>query len=511
MSRERDAELKLRENELRFQQIAEVNQTVIWEVDKEGLFTFVSPTSLHQWGYRPDELVGKKYFFDLFPEESRETLKKDALELFTSKAEICDFFNHIVKADGSNISVITNGIPILDEKGDLIGYRGSDQDITDRLKAEEALKRSHELLEKITHQVPDIVFQFRISPNREMSFPYVSDRVKDIFNLTPEQVMNDASLVFNTYHVEDYPLVIKKFAKSASTLCDFESEHRALIPGKGLRWHLATARPEREEDGSILWHGTASDITERKQIEIRLRESQGELKNLVRIREEQHKRLMDFTHIVSHNLRSHTANLEGLLTLLKMEEPELFNHEYVQLMSRSSGYLSDTITDLNRVLDVNRVDEKQWEEINVRDLVMNIADGLYAKLKMNDVELVNSVAESITVRTIPRYLKNILENLMTNAIQFRSPDRNAYVMVAAEVKKGAIIIKVEDNGLGIELDRHQDKLFGMYNTFHTHKASLGLGLFISKNQAQAMSGDIRVESVSGKGSVFFVLLPVGQH
>jgi PAS domain S-box-containing protein len=416
----------------------------------------------------------------------------------------------IIKSTAAEpVWVKVNGVPVFCTDGNLIEIVISFVDVTDWFKAEKALQQSHRLMGKITSHVPEIVFQFRVSPDGHKAFPYISDRILDLYGLTPEQARNNADLVFEMYHKDDYHIVMEKIAVSASKLTDFVSEHRVIVPGKGIRWHMAMARPEKEPDGSILWHGTASDITDRKQVEINLRESQAELRNTIRIKDEQHRRLMDFTHIVSHNLRSHTANLEGLLMLLKMEDEELFNHEYIQLISRSSDVLSETINHLNMVLDIDRTNKKNAEVVGLREVVQDVASELSAEARKCSVKIINEVDRSMTVSVIPEYLNNVLKNLITNGIRFRSHERDGIVNISATITGSEVVLQVRDNGLGIDLKRHGNKLFGMYKTFHTHHTSLGLGLFITKNQVQAMGGDIRVESETGVGSSFFVHLPIG--
>ncbi len=131
-------ELDLKKKEERFEQIAEQSQTVIWEVDKNGLYTYVSPTSLNVWGYSPSELVDKMHYYDLHPEKGREEFIRSTKEVFSRKRDFQDLLNLIVKKDGNIITVSTNGIPVT-KNNVLEGYRGADIDVTEKLKAEEEL------------------------------------------------------------------------------------------------------------------------------------------------------------------------------------------------------------------------------------------------------------------------------------------------------------------------------------------------------------------------------------
>lgn len=115
--------------------------------------------------------------------------------------------------------------------------------------------------------------------------------------------------------------------------------------------------------------------------------------------------------------------------------------------------------------------------------------------------------DNLRVRGITAYIESIFLNMLTNAIKFRSPEKKAYLKISADVTLSEVIIRFEDNGLGIDLEKHGSKLFGMYKTFHNVKGSKGLGLFISRYQAEAMSGRIEVTSKPGLGTTFHIHLP----
>ena len=131
----------LRKSEKRFSEVAAYSRTVIWEVDINGLYTFVSDTGELVYGYRPDELTGKFHFYDLHPEEMREAFKAKGLEIVQNGLDLKDFDNPVLRKDGRVIWVSTNGTAIYDDKKKLIGYRGADIDITDRKNAEEELRK----------------------------------------------------------------------------------------------------------------------------------------------------------------------------------------------------------------------------------------------------------------------------------------------------------------------------------------------------------------------------------
>jgi len=136
----------LEESEERFQQVAENAQEWIWEVDADGLYTYASPVVEAILGYRPGEIVGRKHFYDLFYAEDREETKRAAFEVFARRQPFRGFINRNMDKNGRIVWLSTSAVPILDEKGDLLGYRGADTDVTERVQAEERLQRQGAVL-----------------------------------------------------------------------------------------------------------------------------------------------------------------------------------------------------------------------------------------------------------------------------------------------------------------------------------------------------------------------------
>lgn len=147
------AEEALRESEQRFRDISENAVEWIWEVDPEGKYTYSSPMVEKLLGYTPEEVLGK-YFYDFFLPEEREELKDAVFAVFAAKQPIRDFLNRNLRKNGKTIWLSTSGVPVLDAPGNLLGYRGADNDITASKQAEEALRQSEEKFRRTFDQSP---------------------------------------------------------------------------------------------------------------------------------------------------------------------------------------------------------------------------------------------------------------------------------------------------------------------------------------------------------------------
>ncbi len=144
----------LRESEDRFEQLAEHSRTMTWEVDAGGLFTYVSNASSSVLGYAPEELVGHLHFFDLHPEDGREAFISAAFDVFGLKGAFTNFENRALTRDGREIWLSTNGFPLLDASGGLLGYRGNDTDITAEKQARTQLAQREAMLSSMLENLP---------------------------------------------------------------------------------------------------------------------------------------------------------------------------------------------------------------------------------------------------------------------------------------------------------------------------------------------------------------------
>ncbi len=133
---------------------------------------------------------------------------------------------------------------------------------------------SLDLLTKLARLVPGVIYQYRLDPDGRSAFPYASPGMSEIYEVTPEEVREDASVVFGRLHPEDHDRVAETISESARTLNTFYCDFRVILPRQGLRWRWSQAHPERLPDGGTLWHGIIQDVTERKLREEALRESE---------------------------------------------------------------------------------------------------------------------------------------------------------------------------------------------------------------------------------------------
>ncbi len=249
---------ELQDSKDRFDQLAEQSCTFSWEVDADGLYTYVSHVAEQVIGYTPDELVGRLHFYDLHPEAGREEFKAAVFEGFGGKDEFLGVENAIVAKDGRVVWVSTNALPLLDTDGKLRGYRGSDADITARKQAEKRLCAERNLTDRIIHSMPGL---FYIFDERSAKFVRRNVNWNTVTGFTDEEL---AALTAPEL-VADRDLCIGRmqevFEKGTSTM------ENALLTkaGEQIPYYFTWERLVVDDNTYLM--GMGLDITDRKKVE----------------------------------------------------------------------------------------------------------------------------------------------------------------------------------------------------------------------------------------------------
>ncbi len=233
------------------------------------------------------------------------------------------------------------------------------------------------------------------------------------------------------------------------------------------------------------------------------------LKKILEITNNQNKSLLNFAHIVSHNLRSHSSNLSMLSNFLITEEDPKEKIIIEKLIRDSSKSLNETVIHLNEVVQVKTANLENLESIPLQEALFQVKNSINGLIEKHAVHCELEVPTTLKVKAVSAYLESIILNLFTNSIKYKHPDRDPVIKVKGYVEGDYKVLSFSDNGIGIDLKKHQNKIFGMYKTFHDHPDAKGIGLFITKNQIEAMGGKIEVESEVNQGSTFKVYFKKG--
>jgi len=237
------------------------------------------------------------------------------------------------------------------------------------------------------------------------------------------------------------------------------------------------------------------DITEIKLSELNLNKS-------YQMVMDQNKRLLNFSFIVSHNLRSHSSNIQAILNLYDLAECDKEKESYIQLLSKVGVALDQTLFDLNEVVSIQANTDLIVEKLSISDCLKLALDQLQVHILKKKAIIHQVIPEEMQVNFNAGYMESIMLNFLTNALQFSDHQRTPEIFISGARENGHWVLEISDNGIGIDMDRHGEQLFGMYKTFTDSPKSRGIGLFITKNQMDAMGGWVRVESMVDVGTTF---------
>ncbi len=268
--------------------------------------------------------------------------------------------------------------------------------------------------------------------------------------------------------------------------------------GKSM-WIRCIGKPVYGSSNTIIGlKGVFQNIDEIKRRELTLQKS-------VNIIASQNNRLFNFAHIVSHNLRSHSSNLSLLVQLIESIDDASEKLELVGEVKNISKNLSTTIEHLNEIVTIHANKKQKRKNVNFKETLVLVMSSIRNIITSGNAEVHHNFDALSEVRFVPAYMESILLNLLTNAIKYKHPDRDAKIHFESGItEEGKGFLKISDNGQGIDMEKFGDKVFGMYKTFHHNTDAVGIGLFITKNQIESQNGSIEVESEVGVGTTFTI-------
>ncbi len=255
----------LQESEARFRRMADAAPVLLWKAGTDGRCNYFNRPWLEFTGRTLEQELGDGWMECVHPEDRTSCLRTYRLALQALREFKMEY--RLLRADGSYRWLRDHGVPRFTPDGGFLGFIGSCIDITDIKHAKEAQEELLDRLLKIAGRVPGLIYQFRLRPDGTSCIPFASDAIREIYRVTPYEVRHDAAKVFAVLHPDDREGVVESIHRSAEDLSPWQHEYRAKFADGTVRMLYGNAVPQREEDGSVLWHGFITDVTERKHFE----------------------------------------------------------------------------------------------------------------------------------------------------------------------------------------------------------------------------------------------------
>ncbi|MFZ4546873.1 MAG: PAS domain-containing sensor histidine kinase, partial [Bacteroidales bacterium] len=470
------AEKALRYSEERFQQIAEQSREVVWEVDKNGLYIYISPLSISVLGYAPDELIGKKYFYDLHPEATRDEFKIKVLEGYGRKEDFRDYISLMVKGTGETIWVINNGVPILDENGDLIGYRGAGSDITERIEKEKLLKK----LTLAVEQSPVSIFITNVFGEIE----YVNPQACKTSGYTPEELTGKTPSMLKSGLIQDavYQTLWETINSGKIWHGEFLNKRKDGV----LYWEAATISPIFDNNGVIInYLAVKEDITHIKKMVSELKDAKNKAESGDRMKSA-------FIKSISHEIRTPLFGIVGISEeIIKPGFSQGDKEQMLGFIKESSARLINTV---NSYLDISMIVsgnmKVQMRNFDLVTMLHGLKDELMPACESKGLDLqlyIHENEKQFDFGSDAELIRKILIHLLDNAVKFTE---SGLISFGYDLMDKEIVLFVKDTGIGIDNKFLPD----IYETFtqaddsdtRAYEGS-GLGLAIVYRLVQLLS------------------------
>ena len=253
----------------------------------------------------------------------------------------------------------------------------------------------------------------------------------------------------------------------------------------------------------------ASEIIEKQNQEIKSRNENLEEQVANRTKElmDYNQQLEQFAFVSSHNLRAPVARMLGLGQLLELPGKSEADEKLIkEKLIVTAKEMDRVVKDLSSILEVRDHSSEFLSEIDLAQEFEMVKTIIQEEINLNVARIHADFSLAPRVKTVRSYLHSILYNLISNAVKYRNPERDAEISITTENKGDSICITIRDNGLGIDLPRFRERLFTMQGRFHSHVEGRGLGLYLVKKQLDAIGGEIEVTSEVNVGTTFFVTL-----
>ncbi len=482
----------------------------IYAKDTAGRKTLVNPADLKNLRCPTEaEAIGKSDF-DFFPKDIAEKFLADDQQVMAGQPVI-NREEYLFDGDGRKRWLLTSKLPLRDQNGKIVGLIGIGRNITQQKQAEEALVCERLLLRTLIDNLPDAIFAKDTAGRKTLANP------ADLINLrcqTEAEAIGKSDFDFfpkdiaEKFWADDLKVIAGRPVINREEYF-YDEQHRK-------RWLLTSKLPLRDQDGKIVGLiGIGRDITQQKQAEAALYASDEKLRKSATQLERSNRELQDFAYVASHDLQEPLRKITVFGERLKEKNANKFGPEsldYLDRMQKATGRMQTLINDL---LTFSRVTTKaqRFTPINLGEVAAGVVEDLEGR-----IEQVKGRVEVGTLPVIeaePLQMRQLLQNLIGNALKFRRPEEPPVVKVEAQLlldptapENQLCRLTVSDNCIGFE-EKYVDRIFNVFQRLHTRNEyeGTGMGLAIVRKIALYHGGDVTAKSKPGEGSTFILTIP----
>ncbi|QRV17724.1 PAS domain-containing protein (plasmid) [Haloterrigena salifodinae] len=467
---------------------------LVYAFDLDYRFIFANDALLEMWGQTYDESIGNTLRENGYEPWHAEMHEREIDRIVETKEPIRGEVAFEHAEHGRRIYDYIFA-PVLDDEGEVEIIAGTTRDITERKEAEEALQKSKERFRALVTASSDVVY--RMSPDwSEMHELEGKEFIADTQESTSDWL--DKYI-----HPDDQERVTAAIDEAIQTKSTFELEHQIEQVDGSLGWTFSRAVPMLDEDGEIVeWVGMASDITDRKEYERELEQTNAQLKR-------SNQELKRFAHAASHDLQEPLRMVSSYLQLLEQRYGDDLDADATEFIEFAVDGADRMRAMVDALLEYSQVStrENDFESVDCEVVLEQATENLRMAIEEREASITSD--ELPTVSGDERQLIQLFQNLLDNAITYAG-DEPPTVHVSAERRDGEWLFSVRDDGIGIDPEKTED-IFEVFNRLHApdEYGGTGIGLAICKRIVMTHDGRIWVESDPGEGTTFSFTIPDG--
>jgi PAS domain S-box-containing protein len=447
-------------------------------------------------GYSEQELVGSK-IIDFAHSQCAKHWQELQQNLWNKKIPSFSTQACLVKKDGSMIWCRVTSI-LFKDKDTTLGYTIL-EDITEQKLYQQKLEELQSLL-KQSQEIAQIGSYDMDAQNHTV---FATPETYKILGIEGVADTNPWQLFLDSTHPEDRSWVEAAVRKAIETNTLYSVEHRIVQPSGRERWIWSTGKLIQDQDsGSNKSRliGVIIDVTDRKRSAI--------LENANKRLTVRNDELDSFVYTASHDLRSPVNNMEMLIGYLakhiKGIQENSTTELYINLLNKSITDLKTTLQDLTTVTEIYPGEKK--ELVNLKTVLEEVQVSLFKQIE--EAQATINVELVIPFLAIPKkHARSLIYNLLSNALKFRSKDRNLIFNISSHLDNDRIHLSFQDNGIGIR-EADQEKVFMIFKRFNTGVAGRGVGMYLVKRVIDINEGIIYLNSQENVGTTFHIEFPI---
>ena len=475
----------LLESESKYRDLVENIYDMIWEVNDKLIYTYVSPQSLDVLGYNPEELLGKSPLDFMRPEE-RARVREIFLDLMARPRSLSDLVFEKTSKDGSLTSLEYSGKPYFDADGELRGFRGIERNVTERNRAQKALRESEEKYRLMNENIPVAVYSSL--PDEFSTNLFISGRIEELTGYSVREFLEEPKLSAKIIYPKDKKYLREKIEECIKSLKYFDLEYRIITKENNIKWIRNKATPIAKNKRIVQFDGFMEDVTEKKNAENELRKSREKLRNLSRyLQSSMENERTRIAREIHDDLGQYLTALKMDLSWFKKRLPK--DQAPLQEKEKSMQQTVNTaIESIERI--ISNLRPGPLDDLGLAAAIewligyFQNQTGIKGRYRFDQEEYVLDGDRSIAVY-------RILQESLTNIARHSNATE---VDIELYEDDGSIVLKVTDNGVGILKSK----------ALHSES----FGLMGMQERAYLFQGDFKIEGIPDKGTTITASIPI---